>query len=83
MPVGATKSTHTGLAVGGNYMATAPLISQQLLDYLDEVYPDKMPDVTVPIDEVRAMSGSVRVVRKLKQLFRDQQNSRAKTTQKE
>lgn len=64
-------------------MATAPLISQQLLDYLDEVYPDKMPDVTVPIDEVRAMSGSVRVVRKLKQLFRDQQNSRAKTTQKE
>jgi hypothetical protein len=64
-------------------MASPPIISQQLIDWLDEIYPDKCPDVTMPIDEVRAMAGSVRVVRKIKQVHRDQQKARASTTQKE
>lgn len=53
-------------------MRSAPLVTQELLDYLEEKFPNKCPAVNVPIDEVRAIAGQVRVVEHLKAVFKDQ-----------
>lgn len=53
-------------------MRPAPLITQDLLDYLKETFPDKCPATNVPMDEVRALAGEQRVIAHLNKQFRDQ-----------
>lgn len=53
-------------------MRPAPLVSQELLDYLDSRFPDKCPDVSTSMDEVRALAGAQRVIRHLRQVHNDQ-----------
>ena len=43
-----------------------PPITDALLDALDREFPDRCPKPSVPVDEVRAMSGAVQVVRWLR-----------------
>lgn len=53
-------------------MASRPHISQELIAYLQELYPDKAPDPSVIDRELWVNVGGVRVVRHLKQLFDEQ-----------
>jgi hypothetical protein len=65
-------SVHRGQAVSGKDMRSAPLVTTELLAYLEETFPNKCPDVNVPIDEVRALAGVQRVVSHLQRVYRDQ-----------
>lgn len=49
-----------------------PHITLELIEYLEGLYPDRVPDPAVTDREVWCSVGSVRVIRKLKQLRRDQ-----------
>ncbi len=52
-----------------------PIIDQRLIDYLDLLYPDRCPDVLDPERSIWMDAGSVRVVRHLKQLLKEQEEN--------
>jgi hypothetical protein len=45
-----------------------PLVSQELLDHLNEMFPERCPDLSDPLDKIRFESGSRQVVRYLAKL---------------
>lgn len=49
-----------------------PYISQEVISYLDKKYPDRVPNYTSSLDEVRLKMGQIGVVRHLKKLHQDQ-----------
>lgn len=52
-----------------------PLITNELIDYLDRAYPDKMPDAYHNEHELGMRMGEIRVVRHLKHLRDKQQRN--------
>lgn len=46
-----------------------PVVSKELIDELDRLYPDKVPDFETPPDRIRFIQGQVQVVRFLKAHF--------------
>ena len=51
---------------------TIPHIPKELLEYLEALYPEKVPEINWTDREVWAYTGKVKVVRKLRQLYTDQ-----------
>ena len=52
---------------------TAPSISRDLLDYLAEVFPDKLPETGCPEGRLGELIGQQKVIRHLKAQFAEQQ----------
>jgi hypothetical protein len=53
-------------------MKQFPIVDSELLAALVEKFPDRCPDVSTPVDEVRARAGEQRVIRFLARVFDDQ-----------
>ena len=49
-----------------------PPISQELLEALEHLFPDSMPDVSLTAEEIRVRQGEVKVTRFLRQKFEEQ-----------
>ena len=54
---------------------TAPAISKKLIEYLDEVFPERCPDLDMTLDEIRFTSGQRAVVNFLIELYKEQQDN--------
>jgi hypothetical protein len=50
-----------------------PVVSKELIEELEKRFPDRSPDLSTPIDEIRYKSGQVSVVKLLRSMF-DVQN---------
>ena len=50
----------------------APPIPQELMEYLETVYPDRMPASSMPHEQFLIESGRVELVRSLRVLFNKQ-----------
>lgn len=53
-------------------LRTAPPISQELVEYLDALFPDRCPDVSWNERKIWFVAGCVYVVRHLKQVQEEQ-----------
>jgi hypothetical protein len=53
-----------------------PNIDKQIVDYLEEVYPDKSPDINMEEKQIWFNAGQVSVVRHLKDQFRLQEETK-------
>ena len=53
-------------------MSDCPLISQELIDYLEGKFPDTTPNITDSDREIWSKVGNVQVVRFLKRKFEEQ-----------
>tara|TARA_R100000781_G_scaffold22067_1_gene16402 strand:- start:3010 stop:3183 length:174 start_codon:yes stop_codon:yes gene_type:complete len=53
-----------------------PNIDKQIVDYLEEVYPDKAPDINMEEKQIWFNAGQVSVVRHLKDQFRLQEETK-------
>jgi hypothetical protein len=60
----------------------APIIDKALLDYLDSIYPDRMPAPNLPHDEYIRRASEVSVVRHLKMIHHEQQEDLIKERMK-
>lgn len=56
-------------------MGKLPVIDKNLLDYLESIYPDTLPNITIPERELWVNVGSVQVVRHLKSIYEEQNNN--------
>lgn len=56
-------------------MNTFAEVPAELLDALIKQFPDQCPDVTTPVDEVRARAGEQRVIRFLRRMFEEQNDN--------
>lgn len=56
-------------------MGKLPVIDKNLLDYLESIYPDTLPNITIPERELWVTVGSVQVVRHLKSIYEEQNNN--------
>lgn len=54
-------------------MNKLPQVSLELIEYLERIYPDSSPTLGTPMDHVWFNSGKVAVVRHLRSVF-DEQN---------
>lgn len=52
-----------------------PLITRDLIEYLEALYPDKCPDVMTPERDIWMDAGSARVVRHLKACLKEQEEN--------
>jgi len=52
-----------------------PIITKDLIEYFDRIYPDVSPEMTVSDREVWFKRGAVDVVRHMKGIFEDQQDN--------
>ena len=52
-----------------------PLVSKELLEELERLYPDKVPDFEVSPDRIRFLQGQTQVVRFLRSQFEAQSKS--------
>jgi len=52
-----------------------PIITKDLIEYFDRIYPDVSPELTISDREVWFKRGSVDVVRHMKGIFEDQQDN--------
>lgn len=52
-------------------MDKKPEVSKELIDYLDELYPNKTPDLWETMDEIRTKSGQRSVVDHLISIFEE------------
>lgn len=52
-----------------------PIITRELIEYLDRLYPDKAPDVMTPDRDIWMDAGSVRVVRHLRSVLEEQEQN--------
>lgn len=57
-------------------MKPYPDVPEVLLLRLEEMYPDRMPDHTLNLDQTRFKQGEASVVRTLRDIFNRQQRSR-------
>jgi hypothetical protein len=53
-----------------------PNIDEQLIEYLEEVYPDRAPDISIEEKQIWFNAGQVAVVRHLKDQFRLQEETK-------
>ena len=53
-----------------------PTIDEQIIEYLDEVYPDKAPDISMEEKLIWINAGQVAVVRHLKDQFKLQEETK-------
>ena len=53
-----------------------PTIDEQIIEYLDEVYPDKAPDISMEEKLIWFNAGQVAVVRHLKDQFKLQEETK-------
>ena len=53
-----------------------PNIDESLLQYLEELYPDKAPDLSMEEKQIWFSAGQVAVVRHLKELFNLQEETK-------
>ena len=53
-----------------------PVIDEQLIEYLEEAYPDKAPDISMEERRIWYGSGQVSVVRHLKDQYNLQEESK-------
>ena len=56
-------------------MEITPIITQELIDYFAQMYPDVSPELTTTDREVWFRRGAVDVVRHMKRLLEDQQDN--------
>lgn len=49
-----------------------PYVSQELLDYLTRLWPDRAPDTTDSVAQMRVSAGRQEVIRKLRKMHEDQ-----------
>lgn len=54
---------------------TPPRVSLELVEWLEETFPDRCPSVGTQIEQVWADAGAARVVRKLRQLHDNELNT--------
>lgn len=54
---------------------TLPYIPKELLDFLNERFPERTPGLNDTVDQIRFESGQREVVRFLNKLFVDQNNN--------
>lgn len=52
-----------------------PVIDENLINYLDKIYPDIAPGLLEGLDMIRTKSGAVSVVRHLKAIYQQQQEN--------
>ena len=53
-----------------------PVIDEQLIEYLEEAYPDKAPDISMEEKLIWFTAGQVAVVRHLKDQFKLQEETK-------
>ena len=53
-----------------------PYIEEPIIKYLDELYPDKAPDITMEEKQIWFNAGQVAVVRHLKDQYRLQEETK-------
>ena len=53
-----------------------PVIDEQLIEYLEEAYPDKAPDISMEEKQIWFNAGQVSVVRHLKDQYRLQEETK-------
>ena len=53
-----------------------PVIDEQLIEYLEEAYPDKAPDISMEEKLIWFTAGQVAVVRHLKDQYRLQEETK-------
>lgn len=53
-------------------MRISPLVTLDLVTYLETKFPNKCPEVSASVDEVRALAGEQRVIAFIKRMYRDQ-----------
>lgn len=56
-------------------MDKQPIITNDLIEYFDRIYPDVAPELNITDREVWFKRGSVDVVRHMKRLLADQQDN--------
>lgn len=56
-------------------MDDAPVISDELIEYLENTFPDQAPALGTPVDRIWHNSGAIHVVRHLKTVRNLQQQS--------
>lgn len=62
--------------------STTPFVSVELLTYMEEQFPDKLPkDSQIPIDALRILQGQQMVIEKLRQLHNNEDDEDVQATQ--
>lgn len=56
-------------------MDKTPVITKEVVEYLEYLYPDKMPDITESDKMIAFKAGNVDVVRTCKRIYEDQQDN--------
>lgn len=56
-------------------VASKPIITPELIEYLEEHFPDRVPDPMDPDRDIWMAVGGVRVVRHLKRMLKDQEEN--------
>lgn len=49
-----------------------PLVSKELIEHLEAIYPDRMPSEGTGLEQIRFLQGQVSVVRLLRKQFQQQ-----------
>lgn len=68
-------STLLGRRRRGIPMDKQPIITKDLIEYFDRIYPDVAPEMTVSDRDIWFKRGAVDVIRHMKRLCEDQQNN--------
>ena len=58
------------------YTPRPPILTKEIIAYLEEVYPDKAPDLSMEEKEIWFTAGQVSVVRHLKDQYRLQEETK-------
>lgn len=56
-------------------MSRLPIVDKDLIEYLEEVFPNEAPSLDTPEREIWAKVGEVQVVRHLRSIYDEQQDN--------